>query len=239
MKRHLSRVFIVFWLGLSGVQAQVIQPFPSTDIDRLPDRKWVVKFALLSLFDPDNTIQFGIERLLNQHNAVHLELGYGFQGMNLWRNSQNERYSNKEVWRGRLEWRYYLNKTYEPMGRYIAVEGFYKQVNVRESGTVGVGCTSGPCQYYQIFTSPLQKYVLGGHIKYGRQFPLIANNDRLLADVYMGLGFRNRRIDRFEQPQQGSSYYYRPAGYELFNAFSPTPYTLISIAYGAKIGYSF
>lgn len=226
--------------GVMMVRAQGIQPLPSPNIDTEPARKWAVKFAPLSLFDPDNTIQFGIERLFGQHNAVQLEGGYGFQGMNLWQNSQNERYTHKEVWRSRVEWRYYFTKTDQPTGRYIAVEGFYKQVNVRESGTIGVGCATGPCQYYQLFTAPLQKYVWGGHVKFGRQFPLIPNNNRLLADVYLGLGFRVRRIDRFQQPDnQYNQYYYRPAGFTLFDSFSATPYTLISVAYGAKIGYSF
>ena len=220
----------------SAVRAQRIEPDPIYSTHAQPARPWVVKFAPLSLFDIDNTVQFGFERLVSQHSAVQLELGYGPQGMNLWQSSQNERYSDREIWRGRAEWRYYLDKTNQPRGRYVALEGFYKQVNVRESGTVGVGCTTGPCQYYQVFSSPLQKYVWGGHVKFGRQFALLAN-DRLLADFYLGLGFRRRIIDRF-QPD-GDSFYYRSAGLTLFDSFSSIPYALISLSYGAKIGYSF
>lgn len=220
-----------------ALRAQRIEPDPLYSTHAQPTRPWVVKFAPLSLFDIDNTIQFGLERLVGQHSAVQLELGYGGQGMNLWQSSQNERYSAREIWRGRVEWRYYLDKTNEPRGRYVALEGVYKQVNVRESGTVGVGCKGGPCQYYQLFSSPLQKYVWGGHVKFGSQMTPIRDNNRLLLDVYLGLGFRRRMIERF-QPD-GDTFYYRSAGLTLFDSFSLTPYTLISVSYGAKIGYSF
>jgi len=66
---------------------------------------------------------------------------------------------------------------------------------------------------------------------------VLAPNNRLLADVYLGLGFRRRIIDRIQQP--ADSYYYYSAGYKLFDAFSPNPYAIISVSYGAKIGYSF
>jgi Protein of unknown function (DUF3575) len=156
--------------------------------------------------------------------------------MNLWQNSQNKRYSEREVWRGRVEYRYYLNRSYAPIGQYVAAEGFYKQVNARESGTIGVGCPTGQCQYYQLFTSPVSKYVWGGHVKFGRQFS-ISPNDRLLIDVYTGLGFRRRRVERFDRPAAGL-YYYESAGYNLFDAFSPQTYAIISMVYGFKIGYS-
>ena len=237
MKPHCLIGLLLLLFGRPpAVRAQRIDPDPINSTHAQPARPWVVKFAPLSLFDIDNTIQFGLERLVSQHSAVQLELGYGPQGMNLWQSSQNERYSNREIWRGRAEWRYYFEKTDQPRGQYVALEGFYKQVNVRESGTAGVGCTTGPCQYYQLFSSPLQKYVWGGHVKYGQQFSLLAN-DRLLADFYLGLGFRRRIIDRF-QPN-GNTFYYRSAGLTLFDSFSNTPYALISLAYGAKIGYSF
>lgn len=227
----------LFFGSGSASWSQRIDPDPLNSTRAEPVRRWVVKLAPLALFDIDNTIQFSLERLIGQHSAVQIELGYGGQGMNLWQSSQNERYSNRETWRGRAEWRYYFTKTNQPRGRYVAVEGFYKQVNVRESGTVGVGCTNGPCQYYQLFSSPLQKYVWGGHVKFGSQMAPIRDNNRLLLDVYVGLGFRRRIVERF-QPS-GDSFYYRSAGFSLFDSFSGTPYTLISLSYGAKIGWAF
>ena len=235
----ILRLIVILALVIGNkltVQAQSATSLPLPSIDNEPDRRTVVKFAPLSLFDPDNTVQFGVERLFDQHNAAHIEVGYGWQGMNLWRNSQNDQYGNREIWRGRVEWRYYLKKTNQPQGQYVAIEGFYKQIDAQETGTIGIGCTSGPCQYYQVVSSPIHKYVWGGHIKFGRQFALTTNK-RLLADVYLGLGFRRRNVDRYQPP--ADSYFYRSAGYFMFDTFSSTPYALLSVAYGAKLGYSF
>lgn len=231
---------LVFGLLLSAsVQGQTLRSNPDQATTRLDertgDRNWVVKFAPLSLLDPDNTVQFGAERLLGQQHAVQAEFGYGPQGMNLWQNTQNKRYSSREVWRGRAEYRYYMNQNEGVIGSYVAVEGFYKQVNARESGTIGVGCGTGACQYYRVFTAPVSKYVWGGHIKIGRQFS-ISPNDRLLIDFYTGLGIRRSRVERFGRPT--GVYYYGSAGYNLFDAFSPQTYAVVSMAYGFKIGYS-
>src|SRR5919202_6575111 len=96
--------------GSSLSQAQTIVPNPDSSVSRKePGSAWVIKFAPLSLFDPDNTIQFGIERRLGNRHGIQAEFGYGWQGMNLWQNSQNKRYSNREVWRTRAEYRYYFN----------------------------------------------------------------------------------------------------------------------------------
>ena len=222
----------------TSVQAQVLTPadngpYPLRYAER--DPKWVIKLAPLALFDPDNTIQLGVERLLGQQHAVQVEFGYGWQGINLWQNSQNRRYSDREVWRGRAEYRYYFNRDATPVGPYVAAEGFYKRVNARESGTTGIGCETGLCQYYRMFTLPVSKDVWGGHVKIGRQFS-ISPDDRLLIDFYTGLGIRKSNVERFGRPS--GVYYYGSAGYSLFDAFSPQTYAVLSVAYGFKIGYS-
>lgn len=234
MLRRLTGLLLLL-STLTG-QAQSLTPNPDSlgyPSDR--PRRWVVKFAPLSLFDPDNTIQVGAERLLSRQHTVQAEFGYGWQGLNLWQNSRSTRYRDREVWRGRVEYRYYFNRTGAPIGRYVAAEGFFKQVNARESGTAGIGCETGLCQYYRLFDEPVRKYVWGGHVKIGRQFALTPD-DRLLMDFYAGLGFRRSRVERFALPT--SQYYYESAGYTLFDAFSPRQYAVVSVAYGIKIGYS-
>lgn len=237
--KALRLIGLLTFLSGTGLSAQAQSatslPLPTLDDDQ--SQRWAVKFAPLSLLDPDNSIQFGIERLVGQRHGLQLELGYGWQALNAWRSTQSTRYIDREIWRGRAEWRYYLHKTNRPVGQYVAVEGFYKQVNAREQGTIGMGCTSGPCQYYQLVSTPLQKYVWGGHIKFGRQFTFSPDNPRLLIDLYIGLGIRWRNIDRYEPPSD--TYYYRSSGYIVFDAFSPTVYALPSLAYGLKVGYSF
>lgn len=233
-------VYLIVSLLLTGgslvAQQRINSPNPDSSDRFVRERAWVVKVAPLSLFDPDNTIQFGVERWLGGRHALQAEFGYGWQSINLWQNSQNQRYSDREVWRGRAEYRYYYHPTSRLGGSYFAVEGFYKQVNALESGTYGVGCQSGPCQYYRIFREPVQKYVWGMHAKTGRQFALTPD-DRWLMDIYVGLGFRKSEINRYERPSS-SAYFYESAGYSLFDAFSPRPYPVVSLAYGFKIGYA-
>ena len=221
--RLLAGLTLVFGRMLA-TEAQTLTPYPPGITHAEPMQRWVVKFAPLSLFDPSNTVQFGLERLLGQHQAVQVEFGYGWQGMNLWRSSQSSRYTDTEIWRGRAEWRYYWRGG--PIGSYMALEGLYKQVNAYEHGTIGVGCTTGPCQYYQRYSLPITKHVWGGHLKFGRQFSLMPSN-RLLADVYGGLGVRWNTIERASRPDGLS--YYQPGGFIVFDPFSSTPYAQISV----------
>ncbi len=236
--KNIRLLWLLAWLlgGKSVAQSQIgkLLPLPLSTIDAEQSQRWVVKFAPLSLFDPNNTIQFGIERLVGQHQSIQAEFGYGWLGMNLWRTTQDSRYSDNEIWRGRAEWRYYWHGG--PLGSYIALEGLYKQVNARENGTIGLGCDTGPCQYYQLYSAPISKKVWAGHVKFGRQFRLLPNSNRLLADFYGGLGVRWSSLEQIPIPQNGF-FYYKPSG--LFNLFSTTPYAAISISYGVKIGFSF
>ena len=231
-----SLLMLVGWRsGLA--QNQFVVPYPPGVTNLQSTAPWVVKFAPLALIDPDNAVEFGIERRLGNQQSAQVELGYGWQGMNLWQNSQNQRYTDKEVWRGRAEWRHYFDSRRQLRGNYIAIEGFYKQVNVRESGTVGVGCDGGPCQYYQIYSSPTEKYVWGGHVKFGNQSPLSFYNRHWLIDWYVGLGIRRRTVERFGRPDGLN--YYASGGYSLFDSFSSATYVLPSMTLGVKVGYAF
>ncbi len=236
--RTVCLVWLLAWLsgGQAVAQTQIgkLLPLPLPTIDAEQSQRWVVKFAPLSLFDPSNTIQFGIERFVGQHQSIQAEFGYGWQGMNLWRSTQDSRYSDIELWRGRAEWRYYRHGG--PIGSYIALEGLYKRINARENGTIGLGCDMGPCQYFQLYSAPISKQVWAGHVKFGRQFRLLPNTNRLLADFYGGVGVRGSTLEQIPIPQTGV-FYYNPRG--LFNLFSTTTFAAISISYGIKIGFSF
>ncbi|MVM36048.1 DUF3575 domain-containing protein [Spirosoma sp. HMF4905] len=231
---RLIGLIALFFGGVSIVLAQSVKPLPLPSLDAEQSQRWVVKFAPLSLFDPNNTVQFGIERLLGQHQSIQAEFGYGPQAMNLWRNSTSSRYSDNEIWRGRAEWRYYWHGG--PIGSYMALEGLYLQKNAYENGTVGIGCETGPCQYYQLYSSPIAKRVWAGHLKFGRQFPL-SPDKRFLADFYGGLGVRWSTLDRSSVP--GGLYYFQSNGISLVDPFSYTPHPTISLSYGIKFGYSF
>ncbi|CAN5600225.1 hypothetical protein BH09BAC4_BH09BAC4_39890 [soil metagenome] len=232
---RLLRLLALF-LGIAfSVQAQSLRTMPLSAVGIDNAKRWVVKFTPLSLFDPNNTIQFGLERLLSQRHSIQVEIGYGWQGMNLWDMSQHGQYSHLENWRGRVEWRYYWRGGF--IGPYLALEGLYRQANAFENGTIGLGCETGQCQYYQLYSLPISKYVWGGHIKFGRQFA-ISTNKRLVGDFYGGLGIRGNTVDRFSRPV-GALDFRSSGGFLSIDPFTSSANVFISVSYGIKIGYSF
>ena len=197
--------------------------------------RWVIKAVPLFLFDPDNTVQFGVERTLGGRSSVQIEGGYGWPGFQY--NRDYYTYSNREVWRGRAEWRLYNRVSVRPRGSYLAIEGFYKQVNAIESGTIGRGCTNGffGCQYFQQYRSLAQKFVVGGHIKWGHQFRL---DDNWLFDVYGGIGLRSVMFRRFRPVFPDSNSYRSYDGPFNWSGLWGTDAPVLPTAtLGFKIGY--
>lgn len=200
--------------------------------------RWIVKFAPLSLIDPSNTIQFGVERIMSRQHSLQVEFGYGWQGMNMWRNHNSEsRYSNLEVWRGRAEWRYYWRRDPAPIGGYTAIEGLYRRNTAIEHGSVGIGSPSDmyQYQYYQLYSLPVSNQVWAITLKIGRQFSMSANN-RFLGDFYMGLGYRNSTTTEPNRPE-GYNFYY-PSGF-LLNPFNLNRQPNLNVSFGIKFGYAF
>ncbi|MFC5408776.1 hypothetical protein ACFPMF_05625 [Larkinella bovis] len=168
--------------------------------------RWVIKAAPLALFDIDNTIQAGAEWLLGRRYSVQAELGYGWRGINLYPDRRDD-YEKFEVWRGRAEWRRYSGRyrgfrkphfAVPPIGRYFALETFFKQVTTLQTTTIGQECVDGTCAYFQRGTFPMYRTVWGIHAKFGRQYVLTMPSDnRFLLDFFVGLGFRHLTPYRF------------------------------------------
>ncbi|WP_460636286.1 hypothetical protein [Larkinella harenae] len=200
--------FLLFF-PLNGM-AQFFLPDTLTPFLDHPPR-WVIKFAPLALFDVDNTIQAGAEMLLGTHRRHSLqgELGYGWQALNMYAYRRSD-FDNFEVWRGRFEWRRYSGRyrasrqphfATPPIGRYFAVETFYKQVSAVTTTAIGRECADGTCAYFERGTYPVSRTVWGIHAKFGRQFVLsMPGKNRLLLDVFWGLGFRYLTPYRFRRP---------------------------------------
>lgn len=200
------------------------------------DPRWVIKFAPLSIVDPDNTIQFALERSLGRRQSVQVELGYGWESIGLWETTARGRFSNKETWRGRAEWRLYFRPQARPLGFYAAAEGLYKQVNVQETTSNGLPCV-GECPPGLLGKAPALKHVWGGHLKIGYQRPILSS-DRLLVDVYWGLGARYRQVDRPDLPV-GITLQEEPNLFRSLPAFPFSPKTEVSMSLGVKLGYAF
>lgn len=218
--------------------------------------RWVVSLAPLALFDPENTVQVGVERLLGRQYSVLGEFGYGPAALNLWRSELTN--NVLETWGGRAEWRIYTRRiqshsrwqpgrigrtvTRKPLGNYVAFDLFYKQSNASESGSVGRACEDGSCQYFQRFQSRVVKYVGGGHVKVGRQVLLFNadDNSRLVMDLYMGLGIRRRLVRNYglPEPEDGGSYFFTDRNGVFNDILSDTSFRM-SVAAGFRIGYVF
>ena len=231
---------LTLWLPLMllslVVRAQQSGPESTESCCLERDPRWVVKFAPLNLLDPDNTVQFGVERLLGRDQSVQVEVGYGWQGIGLWNTTKQGKYADKETWRGRAEWRLYLGPEANPLGIYAAVEGMYKQINVLETSSNGIPCL-GLCVPGPVSRTPVQKRVWGGHLKFGYQ-GAISHHDRLLMDVYGGFGMRYRRANRPDLPAGVTLQEPRDL-FRRIPAFPVRPNVAPSLSLGIKFGYAF
>lgn len=173
----------------------------------------VIKFAPLSLLDQDATVQGGLEYRTGRRTSVQGEFGYGRKGLSPF-NTDLDDFVRAEVWRVRSEVRFY-NGRYRtnrrqgmavrsdfPLGNYWAVEGFYKQINVlKQDNLYSAEASSQTGSYVLIGTQqrPISRYVLGSHLKIGRQFafydPQRRVFSRTLLDIYLGAGLRWFRND--------------------------------------------
>lgn len=223
---------IILALGLivcGGAFAQ----FPVTDgFDRGSERTdtirvlgpkrgahWVVKFSPLAIIDPESTWRLDLERTLGRNFSLQGGLGYGNSYANLFTRS-NSSVRERETWRAQLEGRFYIYRdqpanrwipvrriTQKPLGDYLAIETFYKQVAGFFDGTLSRGCTDGNCQFFERYSATARRYVAGFHFKYGQQMAirLTDANNRLLIDYYVGVGVRWRWSEQLGVPQREDS----------------------------------
>lgn len=168
----------------------------------------VVKFAPLSLLDQDATVQAGLEYRTGVRTSVQAELGYGWKGLSVFSSDLNE-FVDAEVWRGRAEVRFYSGRyrtnrrqsiavrSNFPLGNYWAIDGLFKQINVlQQDNLYSAEASSQIGSYVRIGTQqrPINRYVLGSHLKIGRQWafydPQRHMFSRTLLDIYIGAGLR-------------------------------------------------
>ncbi|GAB3643449.1 hypothetical protein [Spirosoma arcticum] len=246
--------------GLAVAQEPVVRYSDTVRVESMtrPPR-WVVSLAPLAFLDPENTVQVGLERLLAGRYSVLGEIGYGPSSLSLSR-PYNSSPTNgiRDTWRGRVEWRIYTRRirshrrwqpgrvgrtvTRKPLGNYVAFDGFYKQSNATESGSVGRACEDGSCQYFQRFQSRVVKYVGATHVKVGRQALLFNadGNSRFVLDMYLGLGLRRRLVKQYDlpEPEDGGSYFFT-SGSGVFDDILFDIPVRMSATVGFRIGYVF
>jgi hypothetical protein len=198
----------------------------------------VVKIAPLSLVDPYNTFQAGFEYVPKRGAwSLQGEAGYGDyrthadQAMRRSFNTGRARLM-LENWRLRAEVRLYT-EGYDtrPVGFYVAGETMYRRSNWRGERSVGRECENDVCAYFESISYTMHKDVLAFHGKAGYQ---AATRERLLFDMYVGLGMRYVWV---HSPQLGNNG--MGEDWRTFNVDPGRPgrYRLVSGALGFKLGY--
>jgi hypothetical protein len=188
MKQLLLRA-MVLWLGAAGPAAAQYYYGGAYPPDSL-NRRLVLKVTPLMLFDPDNTLQAGLEvPLRNPRYSFQQEVGYGHAAYALYPTERAEQ--NKETWRLRTQLRRYYRQNQNGAG-YFALEYLFKKNSLRQWRAVGRDCASpGQCAYFENRQVALGRFVNAWHLKMGWQYLL---GDRLNLDLYWGVGVRDLTV---------------------------------------------
>lgn len=230
-RRTLQKVSGLLILGLLATEGSA----QSRETALLPFYpRWVIKWAPLSVVDPDNTFQFGAEYLFARRWAVQQEFGYGNHHFSFMKISVNEQdlraLERKEVWRTRLELRYYLNefRPQQKLGKYLAAEVLYKRVNWLEQTANWLRDPYGTISIPP--NIPITKDVVALHVKGGVQWRL---SERLLMDFYTGIGGRMLYVSDVQGRLEGRKMY----RFWEFTPSEPGRYSRLSMSLGFKVGY--
>lgn len=201
----------------------------------------VLKLAPLSiLFDPDATIQGGAEFRVSNRNSVQVEAGFGRKGFAIVSDDKKD-FTGWSIWRARSEWRHYTNhyrtnkrksirvRSDFPLGNYLALEGFIKHISGTENSSMYIG-ESMPTPFEQ----SINRFVWGGHAKWGRQIAMpnapSTSLSRVILDIYAGVGIRygsTQTNPRLESCGCG----FTPSRFAQGSFISP------SVSAGIKIGF--
>ncbi|WP_018619892.1 hypothetical protein [Spirosoma luteum] len=203
----------------------------------------VIKLAPLSLLlDPDATIQGGLEVRCSPRNSVQAEVDFGHKGLSVVPD-EKQHFADWSIWRVRSEWRHYTGRYRTnsrknihirspfPLGNYLAIEGFAKQINATKNLVLYDPDPNFPNNQQEI-----SRFVLGSHIKWGRQIAIpgqsLSTLPRVLLDFYLGVGARYG-ITELTPPidTSGGGFTYDRFRPGLSNRLQP------SLALGLKIGF--
>ncbi|WP_138481389.1 DUF3575 domain-containing protein [Dyadobacter bucti] len=180
----------------------------------------IVKFSPLTLFDIDNTVQFGVEIPLGHEKlTLQQDLGYGHSSFSIWYSGYDYR-PDKEIFKTRTQLRYYYFGKKWARG-YVGPEFMFKKVIYRENKFVGMDCVNGTCGYFENKDIKSARSVGAAHVKAGWQFYF---SNRMTLDVFTGFGLRQYRVRSLSDGVDdfnfsGSGYFWennRPGSIETF-----------------------
>ena len=246
MKRLLTS-----WLWLLLTPLALANNVPDSLAPATPKngQRAVLKLAPLALLEFQNTFEIGLEVPLTNRVYVQGQLGYSPQWL-MWNYSPtvSARYTERENWRARLEFRWYgaglgrtARQTNSPLGDYLAVDGFFKQLNGNESITVGRQCANGNCAYFENLRNPTTRYSVGIGLKFGSQRTIYRfgpqQNRRLVLDSYVGFGVRYAWTASRLVPLASEQVFRQGFDFLVFDPFRATNGLTPNPIIGIKLGY--
>ncbi len=201
----------------------------------------IIKLGPLSLlFDPDATIQGGLEVRVSPRSSVQAEVGFGHKGLSVVTDEKQD-FADWSIWRVRSEWRYYTSRYRTnkkknihirspfPLGNYLAIEGFAKQINATKNLVL-----YDPDPNFPNGQQGISRFLMGSHLKWGRQIAIpgqsLSTLSRVLLDFYGGVGVRYG-ITELTPPIDTSG------GGFTYDRFKPGNRLQPSLALGLKIGF--
>ena len=202
----------------------------------------ILKLAPLALLlDPDATIQGGLEVRVSRRSSVQSEVGFGYKGLALTSDAKKS-FTDWSIWRVRSEWRHYTNRyrtnnrtnihirSAYPLGNYLAIEGFAKQIDGTKALFTYDGTVSIPNGQQAI-----SRFVWGSHVKWGRQIAIpgasIKSLSCVLLDFYIGAGFRYGNTKNTPDDDDTCGCGFGPDRFRPGRAIAP------SLTAGLKIGF--
>lgn len=206
--------------------------------------RYALKFDIGALIDPDRTVQVGLEFPISRRTSWQTTLGYGWNGL---MSGELRDFDDAKILRMRNEVRFYTGRyrtnryrgiafrTVPPLGNYWALELLTKQINYRDEREINYSYGTGFIK--QTNYTARQRYVMGLHVKAGRQFALPRADkspDRLLIDIFAGAGIRYINVVGRDVPTRNEDV--RMGMYDRFElgAVGIIP----SLTLGVKVGFA-
>ncbi len=246
----MKKLIIALGLCLPAL-ATLAQELPRANLPpALPaSRKPVVvlKLAPLTLFEFQNTFELGAEVRMSDRMSIQGQLGYAPDWL-IWESSTTQ-YTNRENWRGRLETRWYIGHPRRtvrsgppafPLGRYVAIDLLYKQMNTINQQTIGRQCTGG-CAYFEKTRDLTTRYIGGIGIKLGSQtvigYQRSTGAPSWLLDAYVGVSIRKGWT---EQPavEPDAIRFYNGSGFLSVDPFRAPNQFSPNVLMGLKVGFA-
>ena len=247
MRKRLP--FLLGYLFAGSVLAQDVPEANSPGQPDSPKPAVVLKLAPLTLLELQNTVEMGVEVRMHDRMSIQGQFGYAPDWL-IWRSSEQTRqYTDRENWRGRLETRWYVSRSNSPvqprkggtfpLGRYIAIDALYKQLNAQNTLTIGHQCTFG-CAYYEKAVQPITRYIGGLGVKFGAQTVIgrrrATDVPSWLLDLYVGFGVRKGWTEQ-AAIQPGDQRFSSGGGFLSIDPFQTSTNLHPNLLMGIKVGF--